>query len=125
MNYLEALKKSSSKDVESDGKKYNKVVEDTISDEMNYELNIKDSFRINVVENVKNLCEEFVEKCLEMDYPLLMKHHTGKRNFILEFLNYFEDILTITMVEYDDTTDNESETDSLDYYIDDLKNGKY
>ena len=124
MNYLEALKKDSSKNVEIVGKKKETEIESTITDEMNYELNVKDSFRINVVNNVSNLCRDFVEECLELDYPLLMKHQTGEKNFILEFLNYIENILNITMIEYDESTDNESETDSIDY-IDDLKNNNY
>ena len=70
MNYLEALKKASNNEIIT--KKVIKQEEENIvTDEMNYELNVKDSYKINIKRQVEELCIDFVEECLLLEKPLL------------------------------------------------------
>ena len=54
---------------------------------------------------LQHMCEEFVETTLEMDCPLLMRHHTKHRDFIVEMMNLFEESVYVQVTE---TVESES-----------------
>ena len=121
MNYLDALKSNQKLVKET---KVSQITETYVKQELTHEedyiKNVEDSGVIYVLPELQLMCEEFVDTTIAMDYPLLVKHHTNYRNFVIEMMNLFEENVYVTVTE---TVESESESDEdldlMDLYNDD------
>jgi len=125
MNFLNAVKNGNTTQfytTKPESKSKPSLDKDVSIDE-NYINNVKDSEIICRSEELTNICEEFIADTLLFDNPLLMKHHLGYKNFVIEMLNIFQNNISVVINEKDEQeTDIDEELDVSDlsdlYYYD-------
>ena len=115
MNYLEAIKKPSQ--VVKSVAPVQETVYVQTDEEDNYSKNVQDSGVAYFLPELQLMCEKFVNDSLYLDEPLLMKHHTGYRNFVIEMMNMFEENAYIEVVEaVEEDSEAEEDFDPTDLY---------
>jgi len=125
MNYLQAAKKEVTEVQKTlDFKEKREQVPIELTDEENYIYNVHDSNIISKFDDLRELCDMFIEESLLLDKPLLYKHHIGLRDFTTELLNLIQNC-TETVIE-NQSEDEENTIDELnDIIIDELYTSKY
>ena len=118
MNYLAAINKTrvvGKKQVCVNIPVHHSVIEnDTIDIESSYLENMKDSHIIYWSQDIIDFWTNFIEDTLLFDIPLLIKHHTGYKNFLVEIVNFIQSNLE-TEIKY-----HENESEREDENFDDL-----
>lgn len=76
-----------------------------------YLMNLKDTFKIHINAEVMKLCNDAVEESLYFDDPVLINHHTKKRDFVSEMTTLLDSLVDFDVVDYeeDDESDDEVE----------------
>ena len=98
MNFLKALKQNAAPIVEIsvEEKKEAPYVE---TEEESYKKNVTDSVITNLLPELQDMCNDFVNDTLLLKYPLLMRHHTGYENFVVKLTNLFEESCELNIEE--------------------------
>tara|TARA_Y100000389_G_C17470562_1_gene530175 strand:- start:3773 stop:4162 length:390 start_codon:yes stop_codon:yes gene_type:complete len=128
MNYLSVAKKDFKPETKIETvfveRKPKKIV---LTDDENYFANTQDSEKIFGFDDIRDMCECFIEDTLLMDRPLLYKHHIGLKNFTNDILQLFEKSVEVEIIELIHESDDEENTiDELnDIIIDELYKTKY
>jgi len=119
MNYLNALKKkadphNSPKEPYITSNIDNEVV---LTNDENYLKNVEDSFISDLLPELIDMCNFFVEESLIMKNPILMKHHYGKENFVSEIINIFQENAYVNIIEEEEEeSELEDDLDPMDIY---------
>tara|TARA_Y100000389_G_C17239018_1_gene402113 strand:- start:115 stop:501 length:387 start_codon:yes stop_codon:yes gene_type:complete len=112
MNFLAAFQKNTDDEpFQKRDKTPDKLQEIKIDsvDEM-YHKNVKNSVITYYLPELQDMCEDFVNESLYLDYPILKKHHQGYKNFFVEMGNLYEnftDVMITEKVEKHDESDVE------------------
>ncbi|GIS52717.1 MAG: hypothetical protein Ct9H90mP28_4330 [Paracoccaceae bacterium] len=111
MNFLKALKQNAAPIVEInvEEKKEAPYVE---TEEESYKKNVTDSVITNLLPELQDMCNDFVNDTLLLKYPLLMRHHTGYENFVVKMMNLFEESCELNIEEK--IEEESEEEDDLD-----------
>uniref|UniRef100_A0A6C0L305 Uncharacterized protein n=1 Tax=viral metagenome TaxID=1070528 RepID=A0A6C0L305_9ZZZZ len=118
MNYLNAIKKtaaSHNSPIEPHIKSINNEV--VLTNDENYLKNVEDSFISDLLPELIDMCNFFVEESLNMKNPILMKHHYGQTNFVSEIMNLFQENAYVNIIEQEEEeSELEDELDPIDIY---------
>ena len=74
-----------------------------------YFENTKDSMLLLMIEELRELCEDFIDSTSYFDEPFLTNHRIGKTNFIHDILDLFESNATIELAAEYEAPDEDSE----------------
>tara|TARA_B100001250_G_scaffold71855_1_gene58219 strand:+ start:1322 stop:1705 length:384 start_codon:yes stop_codon:yes gene_type:complete len=119
MNYLNAAKKSVSPlyypEKQSVPTNINNEV--VLTNDENYLKNVEDSIITGLLSELQDMCMCFVEDSLIMENPILIKHHYGRRSFVSEILNLFQETAYVDISEEEEEeSEEEDELDPIDIY---------
>jgi hypothetical protein len=118
MNYLNALKKEPPKEIKKDSVVVLPKISDVKEtiDEM-YLKNAIDSEKIFHLNELRDLCEDFINECALLDEPLLIRHFLGLDNFTNMMIDLFEETMTVEISEnIDEISESEEDLDPSDLY---------
>lgn len=116
MDFLKALKQNAAPIVEIsvEEKKETPYVE---TEEESYKKNVTDSVITNLLPELQDMCNDFVNDTLLLKYPLLMRHHTGYENFVVKMMNLFEESCELNIEEkIEEESEEEDDLDPMDLY---------
>lgn len=123
MNYLNAIKQKAAPLKEITLKPIERTTY-TPTDEENYKDNVNNSVITNLLPELQEMCTEFVNDTLLSKNPILLAHHTGYRNFVIEMMNLFEDRCEVNITEgIEEESDAEEDLDPMDIY--NISNDKF
>tara|TARA_Y100000389_G_scaffold204972_1_gene261442 strand:+ start:3184 stop:3558 length:375 start_codon:yes stop_codon:yes gene_type:complete len=112
MNYLLAVKKYVKVNVDESKVLNSNVKTIMLSDEENYFENVKDSIKVDVLNDLEDLCRSFLYNSEFYSPVLLMDAHCGKRSFICEMLSLMDSQFEVKIEVIEDAdveTDNDSD----------------
>jgi len=104
-----------------------KPIEKTVyipTDEENYKNNVKDSVITYLLPELHEMCTEFVNDTILLKNPILLAHHTGYKNFVIEMMNLFEENCDVNITEeIEEDSELEEDLDPMDIY--NISNDKF
>tara|TARA_Y100000389_G_C17458652_1_gene519989 strand:- start:1667 stop:2014 length:348 start_codon:yes stop_codon:yes gene_type:complete len=107
-----------------DVKKEVTVYENNVDED--FLLNLEDSEKIYRFDDIRIICEEFIEESLILDVPLIPKHHLGYKDFTEEILHLFEENVHTIITELETFLEDVDDISDLDeLIIEEMSSSKY
>lgn len=127
MNFLNALESTISKpmqDLKKDIIKEVSVCETSVEED--FLLNLEDSEKIYRFDDIRIMCQEFIDESLMLDIPLIRRHNLGYTDFTEQILHLFEESVHTVMTEREHNLEDVDDCSDLDeLIIEEMSSSKY